>query len=187
PSPRRTKKGSSSPTARIARTGELTPPGMRSSARRNKALRGRRTRVPISLLIVPSEAKGLPPPPENAKHFSGTLEPARQLLRPVRDHEIGAGALDRSQRLECRGTFVEESLRCGSLHHRVLARDVVGGERQVEALACCAKHVEVRQGGLDHEYVCTFGDVLLALAERFAHVRGIHLVATAVAEGRRGL
>jgi hypothetical protein len=33
PSPRRMKTGSSSPTARIARTGELTPPGISSSAR----------------------------------------------------------------------------------------------------------------------------------------------------------
>ena len=34
PSPRATKNGSSRPTAFIARTGELTPPGMSSSARR---------------------------------------------------------------------------------------------------------------------------------------------------------
>ncbi len=34
PSPLRTKSGSSSPTARIARTGEFTPPGISSSARR---------------------------------------------------------------------------------------------------------------------------------------------------------
>ena len=34
PSPLRTKSGSSRPTARIARTGEFTPPGISSSARR---------------------------------------------------------------------------------------------------------------------------------------------------------
>jgi hypothetical protein len=33
PSPLRTKSGSSIPTARIARTGEFTPPGISSSAR----------------------------------------------------------------------------------------------------------------------------------------------------------
>src|SRR5438093_10232706 len=94
PSPRRMKTGSSRPTARIARTGELTPPGMSSSARRYKLLRVRTTRVSRPFFILPSEAKGRAPPPEHAQHFSGRLEPACELLRPVRDNEVGAGALD---------------------------------------------------------------------------------------------
>ena len=69
-SPRRTKSGSSSPTARIARTGELTPPGMS----RSRAARRARTRCRQS-------------------HCG-------ELLRPVREDEVGAGALDRGQRLE---------------------------------------------------------------------------------------
>src|SRR5947209_253989 len=120
--------GSSRPTARIARTGELTPPGISSSARRYKSPRVRRTRVPMVLLILPSEATGLTPPAENAQHFS-RLEPGGELLRPVRDDQVGAGALDCRQRLERRLTLVEESLRRRGLHHRVLAGDVVGGER----------------------------------------------------------
>ena len=52
PSPRPTNNGSSSPTARIARTGEFTPPGMSSSARRNNSLRVRRTRVSLPFIIL---------------------------------------------------------------------------------------------------------------------------------------
>src|SRR5947207_194927 len=100
PSPRRMKTGSSRPTARIARTGELTPPGMSSSARRYNSVRVPRTRVPMPSFIFPSEAMGVTPLAENAQHFSRKLEPARELLRPVGDDEVGAGALDRRQRLE---------------------------------------------------------------------------------------
>ncbi len=75
--------------------------------------------------------------------------------------------------------------RGGGLDHRVLARDVVGGDGKVEALAGGADHVEVRQRRLDHDHVGAFGDVLLALAQRFADVRGVHLVAAPVAERRR--
>src|SRR2546423_10522195 len=128
PRARRTKKGSSSPTARIARTGELTPPGISSSARRNKSLRVRRTRVPNSLFISPGEAKGLPQPSENAKHPSGSSEPGCELLGPVGDDEVCTGTLDRGQRLERRRSLVEEPLRGRRLHHRVLPRDVVGTE-----------------------------------------------------------
>src|SRR6266511_2627297 len=109
------KMGSSRPTARIARTGELTPPGMSSSARRNKLLRVRRTRVSMPFFTLPSEAKGQTPPAENAQHFSRISEPGGELLRPVRDDEIGARALDRCERLERGLPFVQESLGCGSL------------------------------------------------------------------------
>ena len=73
------------------------------------------------------------------------------------------------------------------LHHRVLARDVVGGDRAVEALADCPDDVEVGQGRLDHQDVGALLEVELALAERLARVRGIHLVAAAVALLRRRL
>ena len=73
----------------------------------------------------------------------------------------------------------------GRLDHRVLAGDVVGGERQVEALARGPDHVEVRKRRLDHDHVGALGDVQLALAQRLADVRRIHLVAAPVAERRR--
>ena len=73
----------------------------------------------------------------------------------------------------------------GGLDHRVLAGDVVGGEREVESLARGADDVEVRQRRLDHQHVGAFGDVELAFAQCLAHIRGIHLVAAPVAERRR--
>ena len=108
-------------------------------------------------------------------------------MRPVGDDEVGAGALDRRQRLERSLPLVEESLRRGRLDHRVLAGDVVRGERKVEALARRTDHVEVGKRRLDHQHVGALGDVQLALAQRLADVRGIHLVAAAVAERRRRL
>ena len=71
------------------------------------------------------------------------------------------------------------------LDHRVLARDVVRADRNVERVARGADHVEVRQRRLDHDRVGALLEIELALAQRLAHVRGIHLVAAAVAERRR--
>src|SRR2546429_9990332 len=98
---------------------------MSSSARRYKLLRVRTTRVSRPFFILPSEAKGRAPPPEHAQHFSGRLEPACELLRPVRDNEVGAGALDCGEGLDCRLALVEKALPGGRLHHRVFAGDVV--------------------------------------------------------------
>ena len=58
---------------------------------------------------------------------------ARELLGPVADDEVGAGPLDRRQRLDRSLALVEPAARSGGLHHRVLAGDVVGGDGQVEA------------------------------------------------------
>src|SRR6185437_16808099 len=65
--------------------------------------------------ISPSEAKAFPPTPENAQHFSGKLKPGGQLLRPVRDDEVGARSFDRRQRLERSQALFQASLRCGCL------------------------------------------------------------------------
>ena len=78
------KTGSSSPTARIARTGELTPPGMSSSARRQRSdrvLRAKRARsfvqyettmsAPARLIAVSDSERGLP-----------LVEPALRAPRP---------------------------------------------------------------------------------------------------------
>ena len=97
------------------------------------------------------------------------------------------GTLDRGQRLERGRALVQVAGRRGRLHHRVLAGDVVGGDRAVEALADGPEHVEIRQRRLHHQHVGALGEVELALAQRLADVRRIHLVAAAVAEGRRRL
>ena len=110
-----------------------------------------------------------------------------EVLRPVREDEVGAGALDRGERLERGLPLVEMAGRGGRLHHRVLPGDVVGRDGAVEALAHGADHVEVGQRRLHHQHVGALGEVELALAERLAHVGGIHLVAAPVAEGGRRL
>ena len=53
----------------------------------------------------------------------------------------------------------------GRLDHRVLAADVVGGDRQLGRLADAADHVEVGQRGLDHEHV----GALVLVEPRLAH------------------
>ena len=154
PSPLTAKNGSSSPTPRIARTGELTPPGIRPSARCQSSDR-------------------------TQSHEANSFAQYVKI-------EVGAGAPDRGQRLDRGGTLVEVARRGGGLHHRVLPAHVVGRERQVEAVAHGAKHVEVRKRGLHHQHVGAFGDVELAFAQRLAHVAGVELVAAPVAErGRR--
>src|SRR4051794_5852525 len=164
PSPRAAKSGSSRPTDRIARTGELTPPGITFCARCQRAVR---TSGPI----------------RKSRRVPG-LEPARELLRPVRDHDVGARPTDRRQRLDRRRALVDVARRSRRLEHRVLARHAVRGERQLEALAHRAHDVEVRQRRLDHQHIRALRDVELALAERLADVAGIHLVPPAVAERR---
>ena len=150
PPPRATKNGSSRPTPRIARTGELTPPG-------------------ISL-------------PGAMPQLRARARARREVLRPVREDHVGAGALDRRQRLDRRRLLVEVAGGRGRLDHRILAAHVVRGERQVEAVAGRAEDVEVRKRRLDHQDVGALGNVELAFAQRFAHVARIHLVAAAVSE-----
>src|SRR3954454_2201431 len=114
PSPRRMNTGSSRPTARMARTGELTPPGIRRCARSYNSERINAT------MPAPVGARPVPP-------AAPSSQPPCQVLRPVREHQVGAGTLDRDEGLERRGTLVQVPRSCGGLDHGVLARDVVGG------------------------------------------------------------
>ena len=77
--------------------------------------------------------------------------------------------------------------RGGRLDHRVLAADVVGGDRQARRLLDPADHVEVGQRRLDHDHVGALLDVEQRLAHGLVGVGGIHLVAAAVAERGRGV
>ncbi len=76
----------------------------------------------------------------------------------------------------------------GGLQHRVLAGDVVGGERRPGRVLDLADDVQIWGGGLDHQHVGALLEIELGLAHRFGGVGGIHLVAAAVAElgGRLG-
>ena len=95
------------------------------------------------------------------------------------------GAADRGQGLEHGGALVEVAGGGGGLDHRVLAADVVGGDRQVRGVLHAAHDVEVGQRGLDHDHVGALLHVEQRLAQRLVAVGGVHLVAAAVAEGRR--
>ncbi len=75
----------------------------------------------------------------------------------------------------------------GGLQHRVLAGDVVGGERGAGRLLDPAHDVQIRGGGLDHQHVGALLEVELGLAHGLGGVGRIHLVAAAVAELRRRL
>src|SRR4029453_13339514 len=116
PAPRRMKTGSSRPTARMARMGELTPPGMTAVARchRGDCVGDRINPVP------------------NTISFS---QPSGCLLRPVRDHDPGPRPPPGCQTPERGPPLVEVPGGGCGLHHRVLAGDAVCRQRRIEALA----------------------------------------------------
>ena len=80
-----------------------------------------------------------------------------------------------------------QSVLGGGLDHGVLAADLVGAERDVEAHAGFGDDVEVGDGGLDHDHVGALLKVELDFAHGFAGVGRVHLVAAAVAEGWSGV
>ena len=53
----------------------------------------------------------------------------------IGNDEIGAGALDARQNFQRHTFFVDPAVARSGLHHRILAADVVSGDRQVEFLA----------------------------------------------------
>ena len=111
----------------------------------------------------------------------GQLSHSCCFLGVVGDDRVGTRAADRGQRLERRGPLVEPAVLSGGLEHRVLARDMVGGEGCAGGVLDPADHVEVGKRGLDHEHVGALVEVELRLADRLEHVGRIHLVAAAVA------
>ena len=146
------------PTARIARTGELTPPGISSLGAARAELGPRAS------------------------------EPPRQLLRPVRDDESAPARLIAVRRLERGRALVEvPGARRPPSPSRTRRETLYAATGQSKRSRTARMHVEVRQRRLDHQHVGALGEVELALAQRLAHVRRIHLVAAAVAERRRRL
>src|SRR4029453_17857154 len=114
PPPGGTKNGSP-PTAPNARAGELTPPGMRASARSNS---------------------------DSAK--SG-VQPLGGFAREIGQHEVGASPLDRDQVLERDRVAVEPAELRRRLHHGVLAAHVERGDGNVEGVTHRTDDVEVRE------------------------------------------
>ena len=107
------------------------------------------------------------------------------VLGVVGDDDVGPGAADRGQRLQHRRPLFEIAGGRRGLQHRVLAADVVGGQRHPGRVLDPADHVQVGQRRLDHEDVGALLDVEPRLADRLVGVGGIHLVAATVAERRR--
>src|SRR5918996_5041389 len=119
----RATKNGSPPTAPNVRTGELTPPGMRACARSNS---------------------------DSAK--SG-VKALGDLARQVREHEVGAGALDGNEVLERDIVAVEPAELRGRLHHCELPAHVERGHGNVERVPDGPDHVEVRERRLHHHHV----------------------------------
>src|SRR5437764_12838023 len=136
PSPRATKNGSP-PTAPNARTGELTPPGMRASARSKSdsptsSLVARAcARAPANHRLDPGPGKPRPLPHVPLSRACHAAEPLGGFARQVRQHEVGARSLDRDQMFERDRVAVEPAeLRC-RLHHGVLTAHVERGDGDV--------------------------------------------------------
>ena len=131
-SPRATKNGSP-PTEPNARTGELTPPGMRACARSNQD-------SPIGCYELCSELG--------------------DLAREVREDDVGAGPLDREQVLERDGADRRAS-RAGprpcTIAYSPLTWYAATGTSN--AARTSRDHVEVRERGLHHHHVGALVDV----------------------------
>src|SRR4051794_27949606 len=124
------------PTARKARTGELTPPGVTRPARSNSCADTGASYGDGSLPAPPSQAclwavatcwNGPSRGPRSA-------EPAGGLDRPVGEHRAGAGPADRGQRLQDGPLPVDPAVRGRRLDHRVLTADLVGADRDVDGV-----------------------------------------------------
>src|SRR5215211_8197375 len=190
PSPRATKNGSP-PTAPNARTGELTPPGMRASARSksDSATSSLVARAyacaPANHRLDPGPGKPRPLPQVPLSRACHAAEPLGGLAREIGQHEVGAGALDRDQVLERDRVAVEPAELRRRFHHGVLAADVERADGDVERVAHRADDVEVGERRLHHDHVGALGDVEGRLVDGLPRVARVHLVAAAIAELRR--
>src|SRR4051812_1622236 len=120
-------------------------------------------------------------------HKATLLEPAGDVRGVVAYDYLRPGSLYTCKRLQNRPLLVQPAvLRCG-LEHRVLAAHVVGSDGEVRHLAHPTHDVEVRERGLDHDNVRALFDIQGNLAQSFASVRGVHLVAAPVPKLRGAL
>src|SRR5438552_3673988 len=99
------------------------------------------------------------------------------LLGEVGQDDIGAGALDREEDLHRRPIAVEPAVLGRGPDHRVLARDVVGGDRDAEALLDAVDDVEERERGLHHDDVGSLLEIGRDLPKRLVRIPRVHLIA----------
>src|SRR5258706_13062487 len=151
----RAKKIGSPPTARKARTGELTPPGITSLAL-SKSLR---ESMPIVSGPLPTG------PSQYPVRFLVAQRP-RRLHGEVGDNQIGPGSADRDERLHHDALAVDEAALCRRDEHGVLPGDMIRGDRHLERLADPPDDVEIRKGRLHHHHVGPLLDVQRHLPQR---------------------
>src|SRR5690349_18153750 len=70
------------------------------------------------------------------------LESAGGVLGVVADDLVGAGALDRREQFEGHAALINPAVASGGAHHGVLAADVVGRDRHIEACPRTGNHVQ---------------------------------------------
>src|SRR5688572_10716913 len=121
----RSMKRGKPPTARNARTGEFTPPGIRRTARANSS---------ALALVAVSGLMRLPFP-------QGSPEQSRRVSGKVRQYEIGARPSDAEEHLHHHTLLVDPSVRTGGPHHRILPRHVVSSHRHPEPFLDAPDHV----------------------------------------------
>ena len=98
----------------------------------------------------------------------------------IRDDDVGAGSHERRQDLVDGAIAIEPAVADRRLKHRVLAADVVNGNRHVKPVAGGANDVEIGQSRLDHHDVGALRNVKRDLTQRFARVGRVQLIATAI-------
>ena len=70
-------------------------------------------------------------------------QPAGGVTGVIGEDQIGTGAPEAEQGLEHDGPFIDPAPLGGGLHHRVLAADVVSGDRQFGLAAEAVDDVEI--------------------------------------------
>ncbi len=88
----------------------------------------------------------------------------------VGDDDVCARAFDAHERFHHHALFIYPAALGGGLDHRVLARDMIGSQRKIEAVAHGAQYVQIDCGRLDHQHISAFRIIQLGLAQGFARV-----------------
>ena len=164
--------GGTPPTARKARTGLLTPPGISSRARSNST---------ALVAVVSAWSSGV-------IERSCLREQPRSLLREVGQDDVGARAPDgRAATRSMTRSSSSQPARAAALIIAYSPDTLYAATGTPKRSFTRRDDVEVRQRGLHHHDVGALLEIERDLAQRLARVARVHLVAAAVAERGRGL
>ena len=105
----------------------------------------------------------------------------RDAWREIREHAVGARALEGNQAFDHRAFAVKPAVLRRRLDHRVLAGHLIGEGRHAECLFHARDDVEIGQARLDHDHVGAFLDVERHFAQRLVGIAGVHLIGALVA------